>query len=92
MKYLCIHKIIWFLLIIFWTLFEFIIICIHYILYILWNFKFPKQLWEKWHTYSYLDIDNKQCPPSIVPKIKSDKTIFETIKRRYKISYELTMI
>lgn len=85
MKYLYIHKMIWFLLIVSWTLFEAIIISIYYILYVLWNFKLPKNVWSSWHTYSEYAADTSSCPPKIDLKLTSDATILVTIKRRYKI-------
>lgn len=85
MKYLYIHKIIWVILVTGWTLFESTIICIYCILYILWNFKLPKNVWSSWHTYSEYVVDTSFCPPKIILKLTSDATILVTIKRRYKI-------
>lgn len=85
MKYLYIHKMIWFLLIVSWTSFEAIIISIYYILYVLWNFKLPKNVWSSWHTYSDLEVNNNYCLPKILPRLEIDKNIFKTIKRRYEI-------
>lgn len=84
MKYLCIHKIIWAMLVIGWTLIESTIICIGCILYILWNFKLPKNVWSICHTYSDYVVDTSSCPPEINEKNYSDATILATIKRRYK--------
>lgn len=85
MKYLYIHKMIWFLLIVSWTSFEAIIISIYYILYVLWNFKPPKNVWSSWHTYSEYVVDTSFCPPKFDLKLSSDATILVTIKRRYEI-------
>ena len=52
MKYLGIHKLLWFLFALFWTTVEIILIGIAYIAYIVWNFKFPKgNLWYNFHSY-----------------------------------------
>lgn len=85
MKYLCIHKIIWAILVMGWTLVESIIIYIGCILYILWNFKLPKNVWCICHTYSDYVVDTSSCPPKIDLKLNSDATVLVTIKRRYKI-------
>ena len=85
MKYLYIHKIIWAILVIGWTLIESAIICIGCILYVLWNFKLPKNAWSICHTYSDYVADTSTCPPKIGIKRTIDANILATIKRRYKI-------
>lgn len=52
MKYLDIYKLFWFLLVLFYTTVEIILIGIAYIAYIVWNFKFPKgNLWYNFHSH-----------------------------------------
>lgn len=85
MKYLYIHKIIWAILVIGWTLVESIIIYTFVLLYVLWNFKLPENVWSICHTYSDYVVDTSSSPSKIDEKIHSDVTILATIKRRYKI-------
>jgi hypothetical protein len=76
MKYLGLHKLIWLVILIVFTLFEMAMICVAYAVYILWNFKLPPNLWKIMHTSSKTD---EMC--GVVYK---DKNPIETIKRRYE--------
>lgn len=75
MKYLGIHKLLWFLLVLFFTLIQMMIVGVMYIAYIIWNFKLPEgNLW-----YNVLsgrsDWDFEMV---------TDHNPWQTIKRRYK--------
>ena len=58
------------------TLFEIVMICVAYVVYILWNFKIPSNLWEVTHTSSKSD--------ELCGVVYSDSSPIETIKRRYE--------
>lgn len=52
MKYLGIHKLLWFLLVLFWTTVEMIFVGMLYIAYIAWNLELPEgNLWYNIHIY-----------------------------------------
>lgn len=76
MKYLGLHKLIWFVILIVVTLFEMAMICVAYAVYILWSFKLPPNLWKIMHTSSNTD---EMCGV-----VYEDKNPIETIKRRYE--------
>lgn len=79
MKYLGIHKLLWFLIVVAWTLFEGIFILGMCIFYIVWTFKFPTaNIWMEFHKANG-PSDNHWGGYSY-----RDKNIFETIIRRYK--------
>lgn len=76
MKYLGIFQVIWFILVVLFTLFELVIVIVLNLIRFLWDFKWPKTWWSDfnsaedpwdnhWGGYEY-----------------KDKTPFETIKRR----------
>lgn len=75
MKYLGIHKLVWAILVVAFTLFEAALILIEIILYVLWNLRFPSNnVWKEFHT-----DDGWSAGVAF-----SDNNIWETIKRRYK--------
>ena len=46
MKYLLLHKLLWFLLVLLWIIIELIFIGMSYVLYFIWNLKLPEgNLW-----------------------------------------------
>lgn len=75
MKYLGIHKLVWAILVVAFTLFEVALILIGIILYVLWNLQLPSNnVWKEFHT-----DDGFRTGAAF-----SDNNIWETIKRRYK--------
>lgn len=73
MKYLGLHKIIWAIFVLVWLIMEILYLGFFYILYVIWNFRFPKNFWYKWHCYvSRWD-----------GKLIEDNNILETFVRRY---------
>jgi hypothetical protein len=76
MKYLGLHKLIWLVILIVFTLFEMAMICVAYVVYILWNFNLPPNLWKITHTSTKFD--------ELRGVIYEDKNPIETIKRRYE--------
>lgn len=79
MKYLKLHKLIWFIIVLIFTLFEIIIICTYVFFYFVWNLKIPKHVWSEEHTRED-PVDNH-----FDGSIYSDHNIIDTIKRRYKM-------
>ena len=72
MKYLGLHKLIWAVLVLVWLLVEMTFIGICYVIYIIWNFKLPKNFWFKWHyreTFGY--------------RLIVDRNPWQTYVRRY---------
>lgn len=50
MKYLLLHKLLWFLLVLLWLIVELMFIGISYVLYFVWNLKLPEgNLWYSFH-------------------------------------------
>ena len=78
MKYLQLHKLLWFLIVVAFTLFEGLIILIYWFLYVVWNFGFPKNLWSSFHC-AETPFDNYWGG-----YIYYDKNIWKTIIRRYR--------
>ena len=74
MKYLGIHKLIWFLLLLSWLIVEIIFVSIVYILYIMWNFKLPK--FNMWY---YLHNDISEWDEKFI----EDYNPWQTFVRRY---------
>lgn len=79
MKYLCIHKVIWFVLVLTYTLFESLMIGLGYTLYVIWNFRIPRNsnIWKRFHT-----CDNRYDNHWDGNEY-SDDNIVDTIIRRY---------
>lgn len=74
MKYLGLHKIIWAILVLVWLIMEILYLGFFYILYVIWNLRFPKNFWHKCH-----------CRTSAWDgELIEDNNIFETFVRRYK--------
>lgn len=81
MKYLNIHKLLWFIIVVAFTLFEGVIVVLCWIILWVWNFRLPKGLWGKFHSAKN-DYENKWGGYSY-----KDKNILETIVRRYKYTW-----
>ena len=83
MKYLGLHKLLLFLLVLLWIIIELIFICIHCILYFIWNLKLPKgNLWYDLHIgESDWDVEPFK-----------DHNPYQTLVRRYKILDEITKV
>ena len=50
MKYLKIHKLLWFIIVVAFTLLEGAVIVLYYIIFLIWNFRYPKDLWAGFHS------------------------------------------
>ena len=73
MKYLGLHKILWAILVLVWLIIEILYFGFFYILYVIWNFKIPRNFWLKFHSYRrYSDC-----------KKIADRNPWETFIRRY---------
>lgn len=81
MKYLGLHKLLWFLIVVSYTLFEGVFILAFGLLYLLWNFKPVNDLWMVFHE-AKTDYENKWGGYAY-----QDKNIIETIIRRYKYTW-----
>lgn len=81
MKYLGIHKLLWFIIVVAYTLFEGLWFLIIWVVYVLWNFRFPRKLWSESHKADYPFQNHwggyKYC----------DKNIWQTIIRRYSKTF-----
>ena len=78
MKYLGLHKILWAILVLVWLIIEILYFGSFYILYVIWNFKIPRNFWLEFHSgRSSWDYE------SIV-----DKNPIQTFIRRYKFMFE----
>ena len=77
MKYLCIHKLIWFMLVAIYTLWELIFLSIIELIYFVWNLKLYKGIWKSFHTSDEVY--------KLLFDVHEDNTVFDTIKRRYKM-------
>ena len=80
MKYLGIHKLLWFFLVVSYTLLEGILFAVFWICYVTWNLKFPSNLWTELHTAD--DIHD-----TFLGEGYSDRNILETVTRRYKMLF-----
>lgn len=78
MKYLGIHKLLWFLLVLIYTMIDLLLVIISDIFYVIWNFKIPKNQWSNYHTYTEFNFLTRKNEAIYV-----DNNIIETIKRRY---------
>lgn len=82
MRYLGIHKLLWFLIVVAFTLLESILILLYWIVFVVWNLHLPRNLWASFHN-AQEDWENKWGGYSY-----KDKNIFETIVRRYKYTWK----
>lgn len=82
MKYLGIHKLLWLIIVVAFTLFESFFVIIGYAAYFAWNMKWPKHLWRQFHHAEY-DVDNHWGGYAYC-----DDNIWQTILRRYKRTFE----
>lgn len=57
MKYLKIHKLLWFIIVVAFTLLEGAVIVLYYIIFLIWNFRYPKDLWAVFHSAEH-DYEN----------------------------------
>lgn len=74
MKYLCLHNLLGVVILIAELIVEILFYGLVYILYIIWNFKIPRNFWLKLH--SYRSLWNY--------KLIADKNPMQTFVRRYK--------
>ena len=81
MKYLQLHKLLWFLIVVAFTLLEGMVILLFLVLYVVWNFKFPKNFWRLFHN-AETDLENSWGGYAY-----EDNNIWETIIRRYKCTF-----
>lgn len=88
MKYLGIHKLIGFILIVLWTFWEILCYFIFCVLYLLWCFKWIWN-WEKFTETEVLTIVEIKGKPTTVHKKVYDKSIWDTIIRRYKCDFRI---
>ena len=78
MKYLLLHKLLWFLLVLFWLIVELIFVGIFYVLYFIWNLKLPKEnLWYDFH--------NKESEWD--GELIKDHNPWQTLIRRYRFFF-----
>lgn len=84
MKYLGIHHLIWFILVLIWTSFEAICYFIYCIIYLLWCFKW---VWD-WKNFTACEVFDYTWKPHgvrrIIIKNLYDNSIWDTIVRRCK--------
>lgn len=77
MKYLGLHKILWAILVLVWLIIEIFILGSYYVLYVMWNFKIPRNFWLEFHSgrssWDYEPI--------------ADKNPVQTFVRRYKLIF-----
>lgn len=78
MKYLMIHKLLWFIIVVAFTLLEATLIFVWAVISLIWHFKIPTALWSQFHSAEN-DFENMWGGYSY-----KDKNILETIIRRYK--------
>lgn len=80
MKNLAIHKLLWFIIVVVFTLFEGIVFLISWVIYVVWNFRIPKNSWRELH--------NKYAPDNLFGGYTyRDDNIWHTIVRRYKYTW-----
>ena len=82
MRYLGLHKLLWFLIVVTFTLFEGMFILVFWVLYVVWNFKIPKNVWRLFHNAED-PFDNHWGGYAY-----EDNNIWETIIRRYKYTFD----
>lgn len=81
MRYLALHKLLWFLIVVAFTLLEGMFILVFWVLYVVWNIKFPKNFWCSFNS-AETDFDNHWGGYAY-----KDNNIWETIIRRYKYTF-----
>ena len=87
MKYLGIHKLIWFILILIWTFIECLYWFIISIAYWLWCFKWN---WGDFTSFEVVDADQDSHEVyRIVHRNLYDNSIWDTIVRRYKGDFRI---
>lgn len=78
MKYLGLHKLLWFLMVLFWIILELIVMHISYVAYFVWNLKLKKgNLWYDFHR-GESDWDGEPF---------KDHNPWQTLIRRYNILF-----
>ena len=81
MKYLGLHKLLWFLIVLFWIIIELISVFISYVAYFIWNLKLKKgNLWYDFHS-GESDLDGTPF---------KDYNPWQTLIRRYSMLFDLT--
>lgn len=77
MKYLGLHKILWAILVLVGLIIEILYFGSFYILYVIWNFKIPRNFWLEFHS--------DRSPWDYEPI--ADKNPVQTFVRRYKLIF-----
>lgn len=86
MKYLGIHKILWYLIVVVYTLFQFVFLYLPWnIIRFIWCFKW-NITWESLITYRTYQSEDGYMYEEDVPY--GDKNIFQTIIRRCKCDFK----
>ena len=81
MKYLGIHKLLWVVLVLIYTLFDILYITVFFIFRFIWCFSLDfNYLWKLLHTEDCPEIDIEK--QEFYYETREDKNILETIKRR----------
>lgn len=81
MKYLGIHKLLWAVLVLIYTLFDILVVTVFFIFRFLWCFSLDfNYSWELFHTESCLEIDIEK--KEFYYETRKDKNILETLRRR----------
>ena len=83
MKYLGIHKLLWVVLVLVYTLSDILVVTVFFIFKFLWCFSLDfNYSWELFHTESCLEIDIEK--KEFYYETRKDKNILETLSRRLK--------
>ena len=81
MKYLGIHKLLWAVLVLVYTLSDILVVTVFFIFKFLWCFSLDfNYFWELFHTESCLEIDIEK--KEFYYETRKDKNILETLRRR----------
>lgn len=81
MKYLGIHRLLWVVLVLVYTLSDTLVVTVFFIFRFLWCFSLDfNYSWELFHTESCLEIDIEK--KEFYYETRKDKNILETLRRR----------
>lgn len=81
MKYLGIHRLLWVVLVLVYTLSDTLVVTVFFIFRFLWCFSLDfNYSWELFHTESCLEIDVEK--KEFYYETRKDKNILETLRRR----------
>lgn len=81
MKFLGIQKLLWFIIVVAFTLFEGILLLVCAIIYFIWNLKIPHNYWSDYHK---AETDQNNLWGGYAYQ---DDNIWQTIIRRYKHTF-----